>query len=147
VNRADWCKHAPDVVELADAVLAVLRRTDGVPQGLSPNYTRNYIGVLRWRRRGGTGEMIVCNFVRFARYRNGASADFRLPETAEYRRMTARGGLLPRYNKKMRRYRLVLTRHEVPPKAALLQALGRAAYARHPNRHGAATGVQLKLPV
>ena len=45
MDRAHWRKHARDVLELADEVLAYLRITEGIRPDLSLNYTKNYIGV------------------------------------------------------------------------------------------------------
>ena len=145
MNRAHWRKHGREVLELADEVLAYLRTAKGISPDLSLNYTKNYIGILRLRRHTDTGELMPCNFVRFSSWHRQPSVDVLLPNTARYRSIIAQAGLRPRYRRKFGRYRLILTRYEAPAKAALLMALGREAYARHPNREAPPPRTQLEL--
>lgn len=145
MDRAHWRKHAPDVLQLADEVLAYLRTTEGISPDLSLNYTQNYIGLWRARKHAEKPEKMPCNFMRFSLWHRRPSVDVLLPESGRYRAMIARAGLRPRYRRKWQRYRLVLTRHDAPAKAELLRALGREAYGRHPNRQAPPPRTQLEL--
>ncbi len=147
VDRAHWRKHGREVLELADEVLAYLRTTEGITPHLSLNYTRNYIGLWRMRLHTDPGLLMPCNFVRFSSWHRQPSVDVLLPNTPRLRAIIAQAGLRPRYRRKFGRYRLILTRHEAPAKAALLMALGREAYARHPNRAAPPPRTQLELGV
>ena len=127
MDRAEWQRRYPEAVAVADAVIALLRDTEGISSTLGLTYKKHYIGVR-------SEQGVACNFVRFRARHGAATVDPKVPKSPDLNRRIAQAGIRPEYvaGHGRDRYRLPMTVHGVPAKAALLQHLARLAYERHP---------------
>ena len=130
-GMGDSRQHRPEAIAVAEAVLALLRKTPEIRGALELTYMQEFIGL----RHDGH----ACNFVQIV-WRDGEPAIRpQVPKDKHHDQRISEAGITARYVRGNRnRYQLKLTRRDLddPRKAKLLQDLSVMAY-RQRLRHRA----------
>jgi hypothetical protein len=119
-DRESWLEKNKKTVEVAEAVIEVLRKFD---PSISPNFRRHFIGIL-------VGNRPILNFVSFDPFRDQVKFKIRVEDPASWKDKLKKAGLhvLQPDRTDNNKVRLAITREDVSRNERLLRQLCKDGY-------------------